>query len=346
MRSGVFELVVIACAAIGPGGLIEVMRFAPVASASCRLVVFVLGLGTSFANLPAANPLFDEPLTADPAAIVHEGRVYLYTGHDEAPDPRHHGYEMTKWLCFSSDNMVDWEQHGSPLSLAEFPWALKDAWAGHVIERDKKFYWYVTLNHATIHGNSIGVAVSDSPTGPFKDARGSALVTNDMTKAVSISWDDLDPAAFIDGDGQAYLFWGNTQCYYAKLKPNMIELDGEIHTIELPKFTEAAWVHQHGDLYYLSYAYDFPERTAYATAPSVTGPWTFRGVFNELAGNCNTNHQAIIEFKGRGYFIYHNGGTRRGGSFRRSVCIDYLNYNPDGMIRRVEQTSEGVAAAE
>lgn len=195
-------------------------------------------------------------------------------------------------------------------------------------------------------GKAIGVAVSSSPTGPFKDARGSALVSNDMTKATKISWDDIDPTVWIDDDGQAYLFWGNTVCYYAKLKENMIELDGPIQTINVPNFTEAPWIHKHGNLYYLSYATGFPEKTAYATAPQITGPWTYRGLLAEMAGNSNTAHQAIIEFKGRSYFIYHNGGVQPGGgSFRRSVCIDYLYYNRDGTIKRIIQTSEGVGAA-
>ena len=292
----------------------------------------------------ATNPAIMDPLTADPAAMVYNGKVYLYTGHDEAPE-KHEGYIMKEWLCFSTTDMVNWKPEGSPMSVKDFAWAKQDAWAGQVIERDGKFYWYAPMSHATIHGFAIGVGVSDSPTGPFKDARGSALITNDMTTDVKISWDDIDPTVYIDEDGQAYLFWGNQRCRYVKLKANMIEMDGPIQTVDLPKYTEAPWIHKHGNLYYLSYASEFPEKTAYATAEKITGPWTYRGIITELAGNCNTNHQAIIEYKGRSYFIYHNGGTPMGGSFRRSVCVDYLNYNPDGTIQRVEQTSEGVSPA-
>ena len=164
-----------------------------------------------------------------------------------------------------------------------------------------------------------------------------------MTKATDLRWDDIDPSVFIDDDGQAYLFWGNTACYYAKLKDNMVELDGEIKTIDLPNFTEAPWIHKKGDWYYLSYAYQFPEKTAYAMSKSIEGPWEYKGILNELAGNTNTNHQAILEFKGKDYFIYHTGGIQpNGGSFRRSVCIDELNYNKDGTLQRVVMTSEGI----
>ncbi|HOK67314.1 MAG TPA: glycoside hydrolase family 43 protein [Anaerohalosphaeraceae bacterium] len=295
----------------------------------------------------ADNPVITHKFTADPAALVYQDTVYLYTGHDECPD-RQNRYVMHEWLCFSSTDMVHWTEHPVPLRVSDFQWAQDDAWASQVIHRDGKFYWYVAVTHKTIPGKAIGVAVSDSPTGPFKDARGSALITNDMTTDVSISWDDIDPTVFIDEDGQAYLFWGNTKCRWVKLKPNMIELDGPIHTIDtLPHFTEAPWIHKHGDWYYLSYAYQFPEKTAYAMSKSITGPWEFKGILNELAGNCNTNHQAIIEYKGKHYFIYHTGGIQpNGGSFRRSVCIDYLYYNPDGTLKRVLMTTEGVQPAQ
>lgn len=311
-----------------------------------RLFVAALVMLVVAGASSAANPAITDKLTADPAAMVHQGRVYLYAGHDECP-PDKEGYVMNEWLCYSSTDMVHWTSHGAPLHVKAFAWAKGDAWASQVIERNGKFYWYVAIEHGSIPGKSIGVAVSDSPTGPFKDARGSAIITNDMTTDVKIAWDDIDPTVFIDTDGQAYLFWGNQRCRYIKLKPNMIEADGPIQKVDVPDFTEAAWIHKRGDLYYLSYATGFPEKTAYATSQSITGPWTYRGLVGELAGNCNTMHQSIIEFKGKWYFIYHNGGTPLiGGSFRRSVCIDYLHYNADGTMQRIVQTSEGVAPAE
>lgn len=294
------------------------------------------------------NPIITNVFTADPAALVHQGRVYLYTGHDIAPD-NNSSYRMNDWLLFSSTNMVDWEDHGSPLAARDFKWAKGDAWASQVIERDGKFYCYVAVEHGSVHGKAIGVAVADRPTGPFKDARGSALVVNDMTKATKINWDDIDPTAWIDDDGQAYLFWGNQKCYWAKLKANMIELDGEIQVIpdeQVKGFTEAPWIHKRNGLFYLTYATGFPEKISYSTSKSITGPWTPRGLLTEIAGNSNTIHQSIIEFLGRWYFIYHNGGVQTtGGSFRRSVCIDYLDHNPDGTLKRVVQTSEGVNRA-
>lgn len=288
------------------------------------------------------NPIIKDKYTGDPAALVYKDKVYLYAGHDEAPNDFNF-YKMNEWLVYSSSDMVHWQEHPVPLKVTDFAWAKADAWAAQVIERNGKFYWYVTVEHGTIPGKSIGVAVSDSPTGPFKDALGKALITNDMTTQTSISWDDIDPTVMIDDDGQAYLFWGNTVCHYAKLKANMIELDGPIQTISLPNFTEAPWIHKHNNWYYLSYAYQFPEKIAYAMSKSINGPWEYKGILNELAGNSNTNHQAIIDFKGKSYFIYHNGSIQpHGGSFRRSVCVDRLYYNKDGSMKRVIMTTEGI----
>jgi beta-xylosidase len=306
----------------------------------------ICALPSSVIRLEAANPVITDAFTADPAALVHNGTVYLYAGQDEAAD-KHHGYVMNRWLCYSSTDMVHWKSHGSPLAPKDFDWAKDAAWASHVIERNGKFYWFASVSHADKSGMAIGVAISDSPAGAFKDARGSALVTNGMTPDTRHAWSDIDPAVYIDDNGQAWLFWGNRTCYYAKLKSNMTELDGPVERVpadQVKNYTEAPWIHHAGDLYYLSYATGFPEKMAYSTAARITGPWTYRGLLSEGAFNSNTIHQAIIEFKNQWFFIYHNGARQTpdgGSSFRRSVCIDHLYHNPDGTIRRVAQTTEG-----
>ncbi|MFC0344477.1 glycoside hydrolase family 43 protein [Epilithonimonas hispanica] len=296
----------------------------------------------STAQSTGGNPVINNEFLGDPAAMVHKGKVYLYAGHDEAPDDFHF-YKMNEWKVYSSSDLKTWDKHPVPLKASDFAWASGDAWASQVIERDGKFYWYVTVSHKTVPGKAIGVAVSDSPLGPFKDALGKALVTNDMTKKTHIDWDDIDPTVYIDDKGQGWLFWGNTACYYAKLKPNMTELDGEIKTIDLPKYTEAPYIHKKNGWYYLSYATGFPEKIAYAMSKSLDGPWEYKGILNELAGNSNTNHQSIIEFKGKDYFIYHNGAIEpNGGSFRRSVSIEHLYYNKDGTIKPIIMTTKGI----
>ncbi|MFD1768613.1 family 43 glycosylhydrolase [Sphingobacterium suaedae] len=125
----------------------------------------------------------------------------------------------------------------------------------------------------------------------------------------------------------------------------MIEIDGAIKRLDFDgfSFTEAPWIHKKDGTYYLSYATGFPEKIAYATADRIDGPYRYQGILNELAGNSNTNHQAIVQFKNNWYFIYHNGGIQTGGgSYSRSVCIDRLFYQADGKLKRVRMTTEGI----
>lgn len=305
--------------------------------------VAVNGSSADTTFVASGNPIVRYKYTADPGAMVSNDRLYIYAGHDVCPAP-HNYYKIDEWLVFSTADMHTWTEHAVPLRASDFAWAKGEAWASQVIQRNGKFYWYVTCEHATIKGKAIGVAVADRPEGPFRDARGTALVTNDMTSPESgMMWDDIDPTVIIDNDGQAYLIWGNSRCYMAKLKSNMTEIDGEITTIDLPNYTEAPWIHERNGWYYLSYASEFPEKICYAMSRNINGPWVYKGVLNELAGNCNTNHQAIVEFNHNWYFIYHNGGADvNGGSFRRSVCIDRLFYNENATMKRVQMTTEGV----
>jgi beta-xylosidase len=296
----------------------------------------------------AKNPLFENEFTADPAALVDGETVYLYTGHDEAKN-NNVFFEMHDWLVYSSKDMLNWKAHGAIMKATDFKWAKGEAWAEHMVKRHGKYYFYTTVRHKDDKpGFAIGVAVSDSPTGPFKDAIGHALVTDDMTTQTPNDWDDIDPAIYIEENGDVYMFFGNLMPKYVKLKDNMLELDGEIKTLTLPNYTEASWVHKKGSNYYLSYACEFPEKICYAMSKSIHGPWEFKGILNEIAGNSETNHQSIIEFKGKSYFIYHSGsmppknGQESGGRFRRSVAIDNLYYNTDGTLQRVIMSSEGI----
>ncbi|WP_215224435.1 glycoside hydrolase family 43 protein [Echinicola shivajiensis] len=302
-------------------------------------IIKVYCQGSLYSFTSKENPIITHKYTADPAAIVEGDTLWLYTGHDFEGGQK--GYKMKDWLVFSTTDMQNWTEHPVPLKIEDFAWAKSgDAYAGHVQERKGKYYWYISTNWT-----GIGVAAADNPKGPFKDALGKPLLTNEDCFASDHSWACIDPATFIDDDGQPWIFWGNGECYFAKLKDNMIEIDGEIKQIKFDDFVfeEAPWVHKKNGIYYLTYASGFPEKIAYATADSIEGPWEYQGVLNEIAGNSNTNHQAIVEFKGKDYFIYHNGGMQReGSSYSRSVCIDLLEYNFDGTLKKVQMTSDGV----
>ena len=249
---------------------------------------------------------------------------------------------MKDWCVFSTTDFKNWTEYPVPLKVSDFVWDNTGrAYAAQAIERNGKYYWYISTD-----GSGIGVAVADRPEGPYKDAIGKPLLTNDDCFASTHNWTCIDPSVIIDDDGQAWLFWGNGVCYYAKLKANMIEIDGPVKKVDFEgfEFTEAPWIHKHNGKYYLSYASGYPEKIAYAMADNIEGPYEYKGILNEIAGNSDTNHQAIVEFKGNWYFIYHNGSHQtEGSSSTRSVCIDYLYYNPDGTMKRVVMTSEGVA---
>lgn len=295
-------------------------------------------------NALRGNPVIRHKYSCDPTALVHNNIVYLFTGHDEAPVGTEE-YIMHDWLCFSSTDMVNWTEHADFFKATDFHWAKGSAYAAKIIERNGKFYFYAPVSPTVLKGKAIGVAIADHPAGPYKDANGSPLITHDMLPATSNEKANLDPTVLIDDDEQAYIFWGNKTCYYARLKENMIEVDGSIQTVDLPLFEEGAHLFKRNGWYYLAYGYGSPEKVAYAMSRDIKGPWQFKGILNELAGNCETNRPCTIDFNGESYFIYHNGGLKNGGSHRRSVCIDYLFFNPDDTIKRVVMTSEGVQAA-
>jgi hypothetical protein len=287
------------------------------------------------------NPIIKHTYSCDPTALVYENTVYLLTGHDEAPVGTE-DYVMNHWLCFSSPDMKTWTEHLVPFRAKDFLWAKGDAFASKLVARNSMFYFYAAVSPANGKGKAIGVAVSSHPAGPYKDAKGSALITHEMLPETDNEKANLDPTVLVDDNGQAYIFWGSKICYYAKLKDNMIELDGAIKILSLPQFEEGAHLYKRKDWYYLAYGYEQPEKVAYAMSRHIEGPWVFKGILNELAGNCETNRPCTLDFKGKSYFIYHNGGLKDGGSHRRSVCIDYLYYNDDQTLKPVIMTSEGL----
>ena len=283
------------------------------------------------------NPIIRDKHTADPAVMVEGDTLWLFAGHDAAGNQK--GYVMKDWLLYSTTDMKHWTEHPSPLRIDDFKWAdSKQAYAGHVAKgKDGRYYWYVSTNWC-----GIGVAVADDVKGPYKDALGHPLLTNKDCFASTHGWACIDPAILIDDDGTPYIIWGNKQCYYAKLKDNMIEIDGDIHQIDVPRFTEAPWVHKHNDKYYLTYASEWPEKIAYAVADNIGGPYTPMGIISEIAGNSNTTHPAIVKFHDQWIFFSHNGALADGSGYSRSVIAEPMHYNANGSIRSMPATAEGV----
>ncbi|SDZ44526.1 Ricin-type beta-trefoil lectin domain-like [Micromonospora pattaloongensis] len=313
-----------------------------------RGVAALAGLVCAVALLPgpaqADNPIVQHIYTADPAPLVHNGRVYLYTGHDEDGSTY---FTMRDWRVFSSTDMVNWTDHGTPMSLATFAWADANAWAGHVVPRNGKFYWYVPVRQRSTGQMVIGVGVADSPTGPFRDALGRPLVGNN----------EIDPHVFIDDDGQAYLYWGNPNLWYVRLNPDMISFSGSPTRIPLTTagfgtrtgnasrptlYEEGPWVFKRNGLYYLVFAAECcSEFIGYSTAPGPTGPWTYRGTLMPRQGSSFTNHPGVIDFNGGSYFFYHNGALPGGGGYTRSVAVEKFTYNANGTFPTINMTAAG-----
>ncbi|WCN84645.1 family 43 glycosylhydrolase [Micromonospora sp. LH3U1] len=292
----------------------------------------------------ADNPIVQHIYTADPAPLVHNGRVYLYTGHDEDGSTY---FTMREWRVWSSADMVNWTDHGSPMNLATFAWADANAWAGQVIARNGKFYWYVPVRQRSNGQMVIGVGVADSPTGPFRDAIGRPLVGNG----------EIDPTVFVDDDGQAYLYWGNPGLWYVKLNPDMISFSGSATRIPLTTagfgtrsgnasrptlYEEGPWVFKRNGLYYNVFAAECcSEFIAYSTAPGPTGPWTYRGTIMPRQGSSFTNHAGVIDFNGGSYFFYHNGALSGGGGYTRSVAVEKFTYNSNGTFPTITMSTTG-----
>lgn len=281
-------------------------------------------------NVNAQRPIIQTKYTADPAPMVYNDTVFLYTTHDEDDAE---GFKMQDWLLYTSTDMVNWTDHGVVASLKSFDWVKRDngAWAEQVVERNGKFYMY-----CPIHGNGIGVLVSDSPYGPFKDPLGKPLVWQKE------HWDDIDPTVFIDEDGQAYMYWGNPNCYYVKLNEDMISYSGDIVKLkETPEhYQEGPWFYKRNGHYYLAFASTCcPEEIGYAMSDSPTGPWKTKGYIMRPTERTRGNHPGIMDYKGKSYVFGLNYDLLKLETNthyeRRSVSVAEMHYNEDGTIQEV-----------
>lgn len=292
---------------------------------------FVAVAGALLGLARADNPIIQTLFSTDPAPYVWNNTVWLFTGHDENGA---RNYDMRDWRLYSSTDMVNWRDWGVMMSLRTFSWAKADAWAAQVIERDGKFYYYVTATKNS-GGYAVGVGVSDHINGPYKDALGRQLLSNN----------GIDPTVFIDDtDGQAYMYWGhNGPAYYVKLNRDMISYSGSIQSTSVANFVEGPWLMKRNSTWYMVYSsFDGGnEDIKYATSNRPTGPWTSRGQIMAPKGRSFTNHAGIIDYKGGSYFFYHNGALPGGGTYSRSVCVEKFSYNADGSIPKLQMTDEG-----
>jgi arabinoxylan arabinofuranohydrolase len=278
----------------------------------------------------AENPIVQTRFTADPAPLVHDDTVYLYTSHDEDDAD---GFKMLDWRLYSSTDMANWTDRGAVASLKTFPWAVQtnDAWAPQVIERGGKFYLYAPITVAGKPRNVIAVAVADTPAGPFKDALGKPLIAP--------AGDNIDPTVWIDDDGQAYLYWGNPDLWYVKLNKDMVSYAGPITKVQprITDYQEGPWFYKRKGHYYMAFASTCcSEGIGYAMSAKPTGPWTYKGPIMDHDTRATGNHPGIIDYKGGSYvfgFSYeHNFALTPIHHERRSVSVARFEYNADGTI--------------
>ncbi|PMD90382.1 alpha-N-arabinofuranosidase [Siphonobacter sp. BAB-5405] len=315
-----------------------------------------------------SQPLVTDLYTADPSAHVFEGKIYIYPSHDiEAGipfDDLGSHFAMEDYHVFSMETpesaVVD---HGLALHVNDVPWAEKQMWAPDAASKDGKYYLYFPAKKAD-GIFQIGVAVSDSPAGPFTPE----------AEPIQDSY-SIDPAVFVDDDGAAYLYfgglWGGQLQSYrnntfdaahqepvgdepalgprvARLTEDMLSFAEEVREIVLTdengevltagdndrRFFEASWVHKYQDKYYFSYSTGDTHYICYAIGDSPYGPFTYAGrILEPVVGW--TSHHSICEFNGQWYLFYHDSSLSKGVTHLRSIKVTPLLHDEKGHIQTI-----------
>lgn len=324
------------------------------------------------------NPLITQDYGADPFAMVYGDRVYVYMTqdvlmYDADGKVKENSYGLiNKLRCISSSDMVNWTDHGNihigGIKGVSF-WA-KNSWAPSATSKniDGKDQFFIYFANGA---GGIGVLSGDSPTGPFKDVLGKALITRETPNCADVVW-LFDPAVLVDEDGKAYLYFGGgipegnaeapKTARVIQLGDDMISTVGDAVAIDAPYLFEDSGINKIEDTYYYSYCTNFSSRTdakgeivppageiAYMTSSSPMGPWQYQqtilknpGFFFGTGGN---NHHSMIQFKDKWYIFYHafllqDANNIKGGY--RSTNADEVMINSDGSIQSINGTRTGV----
>lgn len=319
------------------------------------------------------KPLVSHIFTADPSARVFDGKLYIYPSHDlpHNGEDNDNGdeYAMEDYHVLSMDS-VDAEcvDNGEALHMKDVPWVDKQMWAPDAIEKDGKYYLVFPARDKEGLFR-LGVAVSDSPTGPF------TAEPNYIEGSYSI-----DPGLLKDDDGRIYVYYGGLwggqldKWRTGEFDPNAGDLEGTLDKndvaqgpmfaefsadmksfVSKPKnliiydengeplkvgdeerrFFESSWVHKYNGKYYLSYSTGTTHYIVYATADAPDGPFTYQGrILEPVLGW--TTHQSIVEYEGKWYLFYHDCELSNGVNHRRNVKFTELTYNPDGSIVTID----------
>ncbi|MGY2134312.1 family 43 glycosylhydrolase [Hymenobacter sp. HD11105] len=270
-------------------------------------------------------------LYADPHIAAFSNTYYLYPTTDGIPS-----WGASSFTCWSSKDLVTWKNEGVILDLPrDLTWATKNAWAPAIAEKNGKFYYYYSA------AQSIGVAVADKPTGPFKDPLGRPLVAKGQFRGQMI-----DPMVLVDDDGSAYLYFGQGQCHVVKLNPDMVSFDAAaVVEFKPPGYNEGAFAFKRQGKYYLMWSeYDTRDprySVAYATASSPLGPFTKAAENPVLKGKGvvkGAGHHSVLRVPGTDQWVmaYHRFHIPDGNGFNRETCLSPMRFDAQGRILPVD----------
>ena len=325
-------------------------------------------------QVPISEPLVKDIYTADPSAHVFNGKIYVYPSHDieagvKENDKGDH-FDMRDYHVLSMDSIGGAvKDNGVAIDIKDIPWAGRQLWAPDAAFANGKYYLYFPVkNKQDVF--QIGVATSDSPTGPFKAE----------AQPIKGSY-SIDPAVFKDSDGTHYMYFGGiwggqlqrwqTGKYdstakdersgdtpaigprMAKLTGNMLQFAEPVKELSIVdkdgkpiaakdhdrRFFEAAWMHKYNGKYYFSYSTGDTHFICYATGDSPYGPFTYQGVILKPVVGW-TNHHSIVEVNGKWYLFYHDSILSGGKTHLRSVKVTELKYNADGSIQTISAYKE------
>jgi beta-xylosidase len=292
-------------------------------------ICLIVGLGVKAQSVDTVNaPAAALPgVYADPNITAFGKKFYIYPTTDGTV-----GWMSTYFTCWSSDNLVNWKNEGVILNLPkDLTWAKERAWAPAIAKKNNKYYFYYSADV------NIGVAVSDKPTGPFKDPIGKPLI-----KRGSLRGQMIDPMVLVDDDGSAYMYWGQGQCHAVKLNDDMVSCDtSKIINFKPEGYNEGPFVIKRKGVYYLMWSeYDTRDprySIAYATSTSPLGPFT--KVVNQpvLKGKGvvkGAGHHSVVNVPGtdQWFIAYHRFKIPGGDGYNRETCISPMCFNEDGKI--------------
>ncbi len=292
------------------------------------------------------NPVV-EGWYADPEVAVFAGRYWIYPTFSAPYD------QQRQFDAFSSPDLVRWTKHERILDAERVTWARRAMWAPSVIEKDGHYYFFFSANDIQKEGEvgGIGVAVGDTPSGPFRDLLGKPLIDR-----IHHGAQPIDQYAFRDTDGQYYLFYGGWgHCMVAKLAPDFRSLlpfdDGSVvRELTPPGYVEGPFLLKRKDTYYFMWSeggWTGPNYSvAYATGKSALGPFTKVGTILKQDPTVATGagHHSVLTIPGKDehYIVYHRRPLGETDANHRVVCIDRLLFRDDGTIEPVRITTTGV----